>query len=68
MNAAALKIQSRWRIKQGKMALHLKRQAKADREREDGAQTKIAWWWRRLTGNFAERLKARAVLEEKEGV
>ena len=29
MESAALKIQCRWRIKQGKMALHLKRQALA---------------------------------------
>ena len=35
LNAAALKVQCRWRIKQGKLFVHLKRQAKRERDREE---------------------------------
>ncbi len=62
--AAALRIQCRWRIRSGKLALHLKKQAakeeNAERDKRERAALRIQCAWRRRQGTLAYHLKKQA--------
>jgi hypothetical protein len=61
---AAIKIQCRWRIRQGGLALHLKKQARKHQEQHlqelERAAIRVQAAWRRKKGQFALHLKRQA--------
>ncbi len=65
MHRAALRVQACWRRRQGGLALHLKRQARAMERAEAAAASKIQLWWHQLGGDFAAKLKARAQMQQR---
>jgi hypothetical protein len=66
----ATRVQCRWRIKTGKFALHMKREAQTRIDLEQGqmlaAVLRVQCAWRRKQGNFALHLKRQALRSKQE--